>query len=310
MMKYCVFVVLLCLSTISHATQLNKIVVFGDSLSDNGNLYQYMKQKFPPSPPYYQGRFSNGPIWVEHLTQAYYGTDWRAHLLDYAFGGAGVENDEDDDSLFSLNREIDSYLLAHQNQADASTLFIVWIGVNNYLYTLDLDNQNDTVQAVNAGIKADLKRLVDRGAKHILVINLPDLSKSPAARDFDLAQPLSYCTRMHNLALQNNLQQLKDDYSTVQWLSFDANALVQVILDNPAAFGFVNITDTCLQAKVEDPSTSSVLKMVATIQSREKGRPVCAGYLFFDQVHPTESAHKIMAQQIGHLLESVDIHFE
>ena len=38
-----------------------QIVVFGDSLSDNGNQYKNTGQ--PPSPPYYNGRFSNGPTW-------------------------------------------------------------------------------------------------------------------------------------------------------------------------------------------------------------------------------------------------------
>ena len=54
-------------SGIVAATPLQNIVVFGDSLSDNGNLYEIMKHQLPQSPPYYKGRFSNGPVWVEHL---------------------------------------------------------------------------------------------------------------------------------------------------------------------------------------------------------------------------------------------------
>ncbi len=38
---------------------LHNIVVFGDSLSDNGNLYEIMKHQLPQSPPYFEGRFSN-----------------------------------------------------------------------------------------------------------------------------------------------------------------------------------------------------------------------------------------------------------
>src|SRR4051812_23986271 len=40
---------------------------FGDSLSDNGNLYALTSRTQPASPPYYQGRFSNGPTFVELL---------------------------------------------------------------------------------------------------------------------------------------------------------------------------------------------------------------------------------------------------
>lgn len=43
--------------------------IFGDSLSDTGNL-SYLTFGFePPSPPNYKGRFSNGPLWIEGLAQ-------------------------------------------------------------------------------------------------------------------------------------------------------------------------------------------------------------------------------------------------
>jgi len=48
------------------AGRINQIVVFGDSLSDSGNLFAATMGTTPP-PPYYQGRFSNGPVWVEDL---------------------------------------------------------------------------------------------------------------------------------------------------------------------------------------------------------------------------------------------------
>ena len=49
------------------AQTYNRLVVFGDSLSDNGNLYAATGGTTPTSPPYYQGRFSNGPVFTELL---------------------------------------------------------------------------------------------------------------------------------------------------------------------------------------------------------------------------------------------------
>ena len=41
------------------------INIFGDSLVDNGNAFKATGGLVPPSPPYFNGRFSNGPVWVE-----------------------------------------------------------------------------------------------------------------------------------------------------------------------------------------------------------------------------------------------------
>ncbi len=43
----------------------DEFIVFGDSLSDTGNVF--ISLGVPPSPPYFDGRFSNGPVTVEHV---------------------------------------------------------------------------------------------------------------------------------------------------------------------------------------------------------------------------------------------------
>src|SRR5271166_1435683 len=53
------------LGTSLQAGDITGIVAFGDSLSDTGNTY--LAYGYPPSPPYYQGHYSNGPIWLEYL---------------------------------------------------------------------------------------------------------------------------------------------------------------------------------------------------------------------------------------------------
>lgn len=45
------------------------LFVFGDSLSDIGNSYDQTFGLLPPDPPYFEGRFSNGPLAVETLAQ-------------------------------------------------------------------------------------------------------------------------------------------------------------------------------------------------------------------------------------------------
>src|SRR5262245_37490212 len=55
------------------AVPFREVVVFGDSLSDTGNVFTVtepvLAEAIPVSPPYFQGRFSNGPVWVERLAE-------------------------------------------------------------------------------------------------------------------------------------------------------------------------------------------------------------------------------------------------
>ena len=293
-------------SIAAHAVPLNKIVVFGDSLSDTGNLYAYMKHQLPLSPPYSEGRFTNGPIWVERLIQHYYPNDNKQHLLDYAFGGAGVMEDEDEDGFFTLKKEMNSYFVSHQDKADADSLYVVWIGANNYLAVpSDADaSVNDVMQGVQHG----LQRLAEKGAKHVLVISLPDLGRTPAAREFDEVDILSYFSKRHNDALEKNMGVLQKHYPDTQWVYFDINHMLNEVMDSPEQFGFNNITDTCYEDAMAKANPKSLLKMVATFQ---RGRAnACDGHLFFDPVHPSAPAHQIMADRLIALFEEKGITFE
>jgi hypothetical protein len=60
-------------------------VVFGDSMSDNGNFFRRSFNLYPPDHCYFAGRFSNGPVWVERLAELIGG---NVQVEDYAFGGA------------------------------------------------------------------------------------------------------------------------------------------------------------------------------------------------------------------------------
>lgn len=310
-MKIVFTIFALLFSMLTSATPLNKMVVFGDSLSDNGNLYEYMKHQLPLSPPYFKGRFSNGPVWVELLMEHYFPGKGQEHLLDYAYGGAGVlEDDDEEDALFTLRREIKTYLMTHQNKADPKSMFVVWIGSNNYLASPDEPEQQ--VDKVVLGIQHGLERLADNGAKHILVVNVPNLGRTPAAREFDAADRMSAASKRHNESLEENVEELRKRYPDVHWLYFNINVVFDDMSVYPERYGFSNITDTCYEEVMHNNISlkrGSVLKMVASVKSRM--RPdACDGFLFFDPVHPTGLAHKIMAERTLLLFEKEGIDFK
>ena len=286
------------------ATPLHNMVVFGDSLSDNGNLYEFMKHQLPQSPPYFKGRFSNGPVWIEYLIASYFPADPSSHLFDYAIGGAGVLEEEGDDVLFTLRKEVNSYLVAHNDKASPDSLYVVWIGANNYLgMPSDVEQ---TLIDVNIGIAHSLERLADKGAKHILVLNLPDLGKTPAAYEFGSAETLSYFTNQHNKSLNKMVTDFKQKYPDVNWLFFDINEAFGEVLDNAQEYEFINTTDTCVNSVVDELTQKSVLKMVASVTPK-LSPDACNGFLFFDLVHPTGLAHKILSAKARVMLDEAGV---
>lgn len=292
-------------SVVSSAT-LHNMVVFGDSLSDNGNFYEHEQHRLPLSPPYYQGRFTNGPVWIENLVAFYFPENSSDHLLDYAFAAAAVVED-DEDLFFTLNSEVDRYLLEHHNQADAQNLYVMWVGANNYLGLPD--DYETVVHEVNDGIKKNIERLVAKGAQHFLILNLPNLGHIPEAREPEVAKEMARSSKRNNVILNETLEALKIEHPAVEWLFFDVEAAMDEMLENPARNGFLNVKETCWQSALdEEPSSKLVLNIAATIKLDSKQK-ACDGFLFFDTVHPTGLAHRILAERMRELLDDAGVKF-
>jgi phospholipase/lecithinase/hemolysin len=51
------------------SSSYSKLVVLGDGLSDQGRWGQLTRNRYPPSPPFSGGRWTDGPTWVEVLAQ-------------------------------------------------------------------------------------------------------------------------------------------------------------------------------------------------------------------------------------------------
>lgn len=181
-----------------HKTTPTQFILFGDSLSDTGNAYEYSHHQKPLAPIYYQGRYSNGPIWIDYVLNNIFPKSVKPKLLNYAFGGAGALRSQP--HVFVLSQEIDSYLLTHSTRPNENTWFVMWIGANDYL--LHPDSSVADVHKVIAEIERNIVRLIQKGAQHIIVIGLPDLGMLPYAEDLDVQSPLSTLAQLHNQELK------------------------------------------------------------------------------------------------------------
>jgi phospholipase/lecithinase/hemolysin len=106
------------------------IYAFGDSLTDTGNITSSSFGIVPLSPPYAPGRFSNGPLWIDRVAEAY-GTQVTPSLAggnDYAFGGATTGGTVPPGVTFQT---LDFLARQGSRGADPEALYIVYGGGND-----------------------------------------------------------------------------------------------------------------------------------------------------------------------------------
>jgi phospholipase/lecithinase/hemolysin len=265
------------------AQKYDEIYVFGDSFSDTGNVFKATGGAIPPS-PYYQGRFSNGPIWVEYLTNDLGLTS--NPTTNFAIGGATTRFDNIGIAgLPGLQQEIKDFTAAYES-ADPKALYIVWAGTNDYLDYLSggVPNPTETVTNLATAVTA----LAADGAKNIMVANLLDLGKLPGTRvNSQISGGLSTLTSVHNSDLTATLDDLSQKLSPVNIIPLNVNYLFNRFFTTPREFGFTDITDSCLG--------NSVLANLPPAPSQPEACHTNPNqFLFWDSVHPTTAADKLL----------------
>jgi phospholipase/lecithinase/hemolysin len=264
-------------TSLARASSFSSIVVYGDSLSDNGNLYA-ATLGLVPGAPYVNGEFSNGPVAVQQLS-----TLLGAPLEDFAFGGAttGVGNIIDGGTptsfgllhLPGMGTELAGSAGLVPTAAIPSSLFIVWGGADDFesLSSPTVAQSQTLARSAVTDIDGIVAALEMEGATNILVPNLPDLGLTPEFNGD--AAAIAYSSTFDS-ALAVTLP----SGATL----FDTNALLNEIVASPGTYGFTDTSTPCISAGAN---------------------PSCTGYLFFDDIHPTTAADTILAQDFAAAVE-------
>ena len=94
-------------------------------------------------------------------------------------------------------------------------------------------------------------------------------------------------------------------------MSFDVSKDFKDMIAYPELHKMTNVTGTCYEASLdEDPSNNLVLKMVANVHAKQhRAQDVCAGYMFFDPVHPSILVHNELAEKVAQLLDAEGVFF-
>ncbi len=272
-----------------------QIVVFGDSLSDTGNVFRATRGTVPDA-SYFQGRFSNGPIWIDQLAP-------KLHLqpnqvLNFAFGGAttgrfNTGSAEARASLPGVLDQVDLFRSTSPHGANPKALYVVFAGGNDFLSLpssllqgLATGNLRSFIGLYGAivqsvqNIATAVTNLAVHGAGTIAVANLPNLGRVPGTlSQGDVSSLIGTAyTIGFNLVLEKTLVQLENSLRArslnVDIVQVDLFSAGEAVANRPQEFGITNLTDPLIR----------------------QGNPTNPqGFFYWDDLHPTTQGHRFIA---------------
>ncbi|MDX2151312.1 MAG: SGNH/GDSL hydrolase family protein [Bryobacteraceae bacterium] len=299
----------LCLQAAS-AGPFTSLYFFGDSLSDTGNVYRAtsflnvitlgLAPVTPESPPYFNGRFSNGPVWAETtasrlgragdaqyagMTLGSFG-NFQGPGRNYAIGGArtgtgGALGSFDSLVPTGVQAQVTTYLNRNGGAADPNALYFL-LGGGNDLRDLalitDLQTQANQAGAAALDLTVSFIGLYQAGARNFAMINGPNIGLIPESLAAGRGESGFYASLFFNAYL--------DYYGTVlqslpgmNLITFDLFSLYNdVILDTlqgGSRYGFTSL-QPCIGGAVS-----------------------CQDSLFFDDIHPTARLHSLFGNAIA-----------
>lgn len=279
----------------------SKIITFGDSLSDVGNLAKLLTAQNAGAPlpisslNFENGRFTSGPHtspvsgqtgnWLDQfrtLAARFYpgmpsqlnntsgGTNWSVGgattasttVATPSFGGLTVNVD-------NMGMQVTKYLTGRS--ADPQALYILEAGGNDITNTTTWDDALSTTMVNN--FSAALLALYNKGAKMFMFPTIFDVSKAPVGIP-NAAAIQAVCVAF-NSKLLTALNTFKGLHPEVVIYQPDFYTLYNLIVAQKDLYGFTDVTTICNSLSTNNPSL----------------------WMFWDNIHPTPSLHRLLANE-------------
>ncbi len=263
----------LCIASVHAGPKEGDIYVFGDSLSDPGNVFavtgEVSVRPFNtgniPDAAYARGghHFSNGETWIEQLSadlklKGGSGAALRSPAFtNYAFGGARARASSG--APFDLGTQVGLFLSDSANVVTADTLFSVYVGGNdvrdalvtfNVVFQQTLLSGGTVLQALAAGqaaaevviteavtaIADNIVTLSTAGGRRFLVPNAPNIGLTPAVKALggETAGLATALSAGFNAALDNALSGLEAALP-IEVIRVDIFDLINQVAASPAS---------------------------------------------------------------------------
>ncbi len=221
----------------AHAAPYSSMTTFGDSLSDTGNVLALTTAftAFPfPVYPGAEGRFSNGPAWVEALAAGLGVPNGAksANLLltsattvspigaqggmNFAYGGARTGLGGSAGATTGLLGQLAAwngagFTSSLSRAADPNGLYVVVIGGNDLrdartahpgAGAIDASARTQAAGQAVQGLLNSVGLLAQAGARHFLLATMPDLGSTPEAAALNVVGASTDATVKFNTALR------------------------------------------------------------------------------------------------------------
>lgn len=284
--------------------------------------------------PYSNGHFSNGPVWTEYLANfltmpmptrahgkiesnvvlknkdsklmiyhyksaALLGTNWS---VGGAMSGMGDFIDIDATNGFTAYSGLDvlsnsgqqiKQRIANKGKFNGNELVTYMSGTNNLWFTL-FGTLNQTGDKAASYAVTDIKSLINAGAKHILVANIPNFIHAPwfAGKQDATAKFI----QLHNQALKTGLEKLAANHPNIDIFYFDTFALYNQVINDVNNHG--EYRDAKLDITITNVTNSAYNYTTGAVIAQPNHN------LFWDELHPTTAMHKIIAEHAADLIKT------
>lgn len=260
----------------------SNMFVFGDSLMDTGNLYIATTgagSPTPISPPYFNGRFSNGPLFDE-LIAGTYGITLTPSLLggnNFSWAGAQTGTGVSSGFIPNVQTQIGSFLTSRSGVADPNAVYWIEGGGNDVLPASQAVNVPAAIGVIVNNIATEILTLASSGAKNFVIVNVPNVGASPRVQALGSAAAAgaTAITMGINQGLLQALTSIGSSNPSLNLQLLDLFGIGNRVAANPLAFGFTNTSDACLTE--------------TTLCSKPDQ------YLYWDSFHPTAAVGRLVA---------------
>lgn len=238
---------------------------FGDSLSDIGNQ---------------PGIRNNGSYWAQLLANRFGNTLVKSNSGGNGWANSGART-YDYQYLEDGKWKTMPGIITQVNEAiakgpiDSHGLYSIWVGANDFnRYFVGTDPKVIIGEGV-ANTATAIQSLHHAGARYTMLLNLPDLAKTPQFNIFPetYRANITDMTSAYNASLATMAS--KVGYPIIQ---IDINSTFSAVIANPKRYGFDNVTDQYKLCAAEGCDVSK--------------------YLFYDEKHPTAAGNQVIYDTI------------